>query len=258
MSPSPARTKPPLSVRITDEPHSRPPEENDHMIIQEVYKSQPGFLTQTQNETQSSILSIIIQKIENLERKETNMTLHTAMSTSMTRLNDRINELTEKQSMMEKVINDLLSKRDKTHEQQATTNNMVSPSLPKSPQTSAPLSFAMITAKTTSMNDTGLPKRPPQVACLNRTQEQNQFKKFHIVIWTKTPSLDTTRLTIATEELNDETFTLDHTHNVFVTQPHLDLTFLQPNCHNRYNTTLRILNSELTHNALLLQESWID
>ncbi|MBW0478451.1 hypothetical protein O181_018166 [Austropuccinia psidii MF-1] len=58
-------------------------------------------------------------------------------------------------------------------------------SLPKSPQTSAPPSFAMMTAKTTSTNNKSLPKRPPQAECLNQTQEQNQFKRFYIVIRTK-------------------------------------------------------------------------
>ncbi|MBW0483346.1 hypothetical protein O181_023061 [Austropuccinia psidii MF-1] len=186
MSPSPARTKPPPShLASLMNPTPDPPEENDHMIIPEVYQSEPGFLTQTQNEAHSSILSIILQKIENLEKKETNMILPTAMTTLITKLNDQIDDLTEKQFSMEKVINDLLTKLDNTHKQQTTTNNTVSPPLPKSPQASAPLSFATIAATPTSTNDTSLPKQPPQAACLNRTQEQNQFKKFHIVIRTQ-------------------------------------------------------------------------
>ncbi|MBW0483347.1 hypothetical protein O181_023062 [Austropuccinia psidii MF-1] len=74
----------------------------------------------------------------------------------------------------------------------------------------------------------------------------------------KTPALDTTRLTTTNEELDDKTFPLNHTCNVFIMQPHSDLTFLQLNRHNRYDTTLSVLNSELTHTALLLQEPWVN
>ncbi|MBW0462266.1 hypothetical protein O181_001981 [Austropuccinia psidii MF-1] len=56
-------------------PAPDPPDSNNHMIIPEIYKSKPGFLTQTHNENQSNILTIILQKIENLEKRETNLTL---------------------------------------------------------------------------------------------------------------------------------------------------------------------------------------
>ncbi|MBW0517155.1 hypothetical protein O181_056870, partial [Austropuccinia psidii MF-1] len=51
---------------------------------------------------------------------------------------------------------------------------------------------------------------------------------------------------------------LENNSNVFQNHSHSDLTFLQLNCHNRYDTTLSILNSELTHTALLLHEPWIN
>ncbi|MBW0508238.1 hypothetical protein O181_047953 [Austropuccinia psidii MF-1] len=44
----------------------------------------------------------------------------------------------------------------------------------------------------------------------------------------------------------------DHT----TSDPLLNFTFLQLNCHNRYDSTMSVLNTELTHMALLLQEHW--
>ncbi|MBW0579885.1 hypothetical protein O181_119600 [Austropuccinia psidii MF-1] len=90
MSPSIACTKPPPSqLALLMNPTPETPEEDDHMIIPEVYKSKPGFLTQTQNETQLRILTSILQKkIGNLEKKETDMTLPTTMKTTITCLNN--------------------------------------------------------------------------------------------------------------------------------------------------------------------------
>ncbi|MBW0516043.1 hypothetical protein O181_055758 [Austropuccinia psidii MF-1] len=66
------------------------------------------------------------------------------------------------------------------------TNNQVSPSLPKSSSpTTTPLSFAAATAGTHARNEPSLPKRPPPSVFQNQLQENNRFKKFHIVIQTK-------------------------------------------------------------------------
>ncbi|MBW0531315.1 hypothetical protein O181_071030 [Austropuccinia psidii MF-1] len=98
------------------------------------------------------------------------MTLPAVMTTLITHLNDIIEDLEEQQMKMEKVIDNLLAKLDKSNKKQTTTNNMVSTPLSKSPHRTTPLSFAMITARTPNTNNTSLPKHPPQAACLNQTQ----------------------------------------------------------------------------------------
>ncbi|MBW0553653.1 hypothetical protein O181_093368 [Austropuccinia psidii MF-1] len=55
-----------------------------------------------------------------------------------------------------------------------------------------------------------------------------------------------------------EELPLGNNSNVFQNHSHSDFTFFQLNCHNRYDTTFSILNSKLTHTALLLQEPWIN
>ncbi|MBW0528701.1 hypothetical protein O181_068416 [Austropuccinia psidii MF-1] len=63
MSPSPACKKPPPShLASLMNPTPDPPNEDNHMIIPEIYKSEPGFLTQTQNNNPLSILTTILQK----------------------------------------------------------------------------------------------------------------------------------------------------------------------------------------------------
>ncbi|MBW0480610.1 hypothetical protein O181_020325 [Austropuccinia psidii MF-1] len=113
------------------------------------------------------------------------MTLPAVMTTLITRLNNVIDDLVEKQMKMEKVIDNLLVKLDKVNKKHTTTNNIVSTPLSKSPHRTTPLSFEMITARTPNTNNTSLPKHPPQAACLNQTQEHKQFKRFYIVIQTK-------------------------------------------------------------------------
>ncbi|MBW0469149.1 hypothetical protein O181_008864 [Austropuccinia psidii MF-1] len=188
MSPSPARIKPPpTQLASLMNPTPDPPDEDDHMIIPEIYESEPGFLTQTQNSNQSDILTIILQKIENLEKREANLTLPTAMTTLITRLNDRIDELAKKQSKMDKIINDLLTKIDSGNKQRQMASNHVSTSPPENPPptTTTPLSFAAVTASTQNRNEPNLPKKPPPIICQNQPQETNKFKKFHIIIRTK-------------------------------------------------------------------------
>ncbi|MBW0494380.1 hypothetical protein O181_034095 [Austropuccinia psidii MF-1] len=42
----------------------------------------------------------------------------------------------------------------------------------------------------------------------------------------------------------------------FHPNPNQDFLFFQLNCHDRYDSTISVLNSELTYTALLLQEPW--
>ncbi|MBW0499330.1 hypothetical protein O181_039045 [Austropuccinia psidii MF-1] len=187
MSPSPARSKPPPSqLASLMNPTPDPPDEDDHMIIPEIYESEPGFLTQPQHNNQSNVLSSIFQKLEDLEMKVTNANLPTNLETLITRLNDRIDELAEKQRKMDKIINDLLIKSDNNKKSQGSSNELVSP--PPSthlPQATTQLSFAAVTAGTKNTNEQTLPKRPPPALCQNQPQEINKFKKYHIVIQTK-------------------------------------------------------------------------
>ncbi|MBW0496568.1 hypothetical protein O181_036283 [Austropuccinia psidii MF-1] len=187
MSPSPARKKPPPSHPASlMNPTPDPPDEDDHMIIPEIYESEPGFLTQTQSNNPSNILTTILQKIENLEKREANITLPTGLTTLITRLNDRIDELAEKQSKMDKVINDLLTKINDGNKHRQLTNNLVSFPSPNSPPSArTPLSFAAAAANTQHRIEPTLPKRPPPEICQQQTQESNKFKKFDIVIQTK-------------------------------------------------------------------------
>ncbi|MBW0567085.1 hypothetical protein O181_106800 [Austropuccinia psidii MF-1] len=105
-------------------PAPDPPDDNDHMIIPEIYESEPSFLTQANNKDQSNILTIILQKIENLERRETNLTLPTAISTLITRLNDKIEKLEKRQTKMDKIIDDLLNKVEINTKSQQRTNDI--------------------------------------------------------------------------------------------------------------------------------------
>ncbi|MBW0482641.1 hypothetical protein O181_022356 [Austropuccinia psidii MF-1] len=186
MSPSPARSKPPPThLESLMNPAPDPPDDNDHMIIPEIYESEPGFLTQMHNEDQSNILTIILQKIESLERRETNLTLPTAITTLITRLNDRIENIEKRQTKMEKIIEDLLNKTEVNNKSQQKTNDIVSTPSHRNPNLEThPISFAAMAAKTPTTGPT-LPKRPPPEMCQTQPQEHNKFKKYHIVIRTK-------------------------------------------------------------------------
>ncbi|MBW0521937.1 hypothetical protein O181_061652 [Austropuccinia psidii MF-1] len=167
-------------------PAPDPPDDNDHMIIPEIYESKPGFLTQAHNEDQSNILTIILQKIESLERRETNLTLPTAITTLITRLNEKIERLEKRQTKMDEIINNLLNKVENIANSQQKTNNIVSTPSHKNPNLEThPLSFAAIAAKTPATTGPMLPKRPPPEMCQTQPQEHNKFKKYHIVICTK-------------------------------------------------------------------------
>ncbi|MBW0516527.1 hypothetical protein O181_056242 [Austropuccinia psidii MF-1] len=166
-------------------PSPDPPNKDNHMIVQEIYKSKPGFLTQSQYANQPSTLAIILKKLENLEKRETNVNLPANLEILIMRLNDRIDELAEKQSNMEKLINYLLAKIDNKRNQ-GPTKETVSPCLTNHPsQTTNPPSFAEITAGPRNMNKLSLPKRPPLAICQNQIQEINKFKKYHIIIRSK-------------------------------------------------------------------------
>ncbi|MBW0535156.1 hypothetical protein O181_074871 [Austropuccinia psidii MF-1] len=95
------------------------PDKDDHMIIPEIYESEPGFLTQA------------------------------AMTTLITRLNDKIEELAMNQAKMDKIINDLLNTVNNNAKPRQTDNNLVStPPLNSQDQETSPLCFAVIAAKT--------------------------------------------------------------------------------------------------------------
>ncbi|MBW0493891.1 hypothetical protein O181_033606 [Austropuccinia psidii MF-1] len=187
MSPSPARSKPPpKQLESLMNPAPDPPDDDDHMIIPEIYESEPGFLNQNRNEDQSNILTLILKKIETLENREANITLPTALTTLLTRMNNKIKELTEKQAKTDKIIEDLLRKINNNTNTQKTSNNTENTRQNNNPsQESLPLSFAAVTAKNPKTTDPILPKRPPPELCQTQAQDYNKFKKYHIVIRTK-------------------------------------------------------------------------
>ncbi|MBW0501769.1 hypothetical protein O181_041484 [Austropuccinia psidii MF-1] len=63
-------------------------------------------------------------------------------------------------------------------------------------------------------------------------------------------------------EINTQTTpatgSIEDTESPLHIDPRSDFTFFQLNCHNRYDSTMSTLNSELTHVALLLQEPWVN
>ncbi|MBW0499575.1 hypothetical protein O181_039290 [Austropuccinia psidii MF-1] len=134
------------------------------MIVPEIYKSEPGFLTQSQYANQPSTLAIILKKL-NLEKRETDVNLPENLEILIMRLNDQIEELAEKQSKMDKAINDFLAKIDNKRNQGPTKET--------------------ITAGPRDMNELSLPKQPPAAICKNQTQEIIKFKKYHIIIRSK-------------------------------------------------------------------------
>ncbi|MBW0529290.1 hypothetical protein O181_069005 [Austropuccinia psidii MF-1] len=97
MSPSTVHSKPPPSqLALLMNPTPDPPNKDDNMIAPEIYKSKPGFLTQSQYVSKSNTLAIILQKLENLEKTETNVDLPENLEILITHLNDRIDELAKK------------------------------------------------------------------------------------------------------------------------------------------------------------------
>ncbi|MBW0524713.1 hypothetical protein O181_064428 [Austropuccinia psidii MF-1] len=117
------------------------------------------FCTKTQKNNQSNILTTILQKMENLEKREANVTLPMGLTTLIMQLNHRIDELIEKQSKMDKIINDLLTRIDNGEKRQQLTNNLVSSSLSDSSiSTMIPISFAAAMANTQNRNEQSLPK----------------------------------------------------------------------------------------------------
>ncbi|MBW0544876.1 hypothetical protein O181_084591 [Austropuccinia psidii MF-1] len=119
-------------------PTPDPPDKDYHMIIPKIYESEPGFLTQTQSNNPLNILTTILQKIENIEKREANITLPTGLTTLITRLNDRIDELAKKQLKMDKVINYLLTNINNGNKHRRLTNNPVSFPSSNSPPSEPP------------------------------------------------------------------------------------------------------------------------
>ncbi|MBW0522000.1 hypothetical protein O181_061715 [Austropuccinia psidii MF-1] len=149
MIPSPAHTTPPPSqLAWLLNPTPNPPDKYDHIIIPKIYKNKPGFLIQTQNYNQSKILTIIPQKMKNLKRKEANMTLSTAIETLIMQLNNRIDDLTEKQFKMDKLIDYLLAKINNCRKKQITNSLVNTPASNNLPPVTIPLSFAEAMANT--------------------------------------------------------------------------------------------------------------
>ncbi|MBW0529293.1 hypothetical protein O181_069008 [Austropuccinia psidii MF-1] len=187
MSPSPACSKPASTqLELLMNPTPDPPDDDDHMIIPKIYKSKPGFLTQNRNEDHSNILKLILKKIQILEKPETNLTLRTAITTLITRLNHKIEELAKKQAKMDKIINDLLKTVNINANTQQKNNNPVSTPPPNNlNQEMHPLFFAAMAAKTQKTTGLILPKRPPPEIFQTQPHKNNSFKKYHIIIRTK-------------------------------------------------------------------------
>ncbi|MBW0529294.1 hypothetical protein O181_069009 [Austropuccinia psidii MF-1] len=63
---------------------------------------------------------------------------------------------------------------------------------------------------------------------------------------------------ISQRTCHKEEFPLGNNSNLFQHCSQSDILGFQLNCHNRYDTTISVLNSKLTHSALLFQEPWIN
>ncbi|MBW0544877.1 hypothetical protein O181_084592 [Austropuccinia psidii MF-1] len=57
---------------------------------------------------------------------------------------------------------------------------------------------------------------------------------------------------------NKDTSSIEWPTETIQTNLSQEFLFFQPNCHNRYDSTISVLNSELTYTTLLLQEPWVN
>ncbi|MBW0523295.1 hypothetical protein O181_063010 [Austropuccinia psidii MF-1] len=95
MSPSPACSKPPppqLSLLMNRLPN--PPDENDHMISPQIYKDEPGFFSPENSQTEAT--TVILEKINKLEKKISQRNLPNDLTTLLIRLCKKIESLTKK------------------------------------------------------------------------------------------------------------------------------------------------------------------
>ncbi|MBW0465015.1 hypothetical protein O181_004730 [Austropuccinia psidii MF-1] len=100
--------------------------------------------------------------------------------------NNKIKELVEKKSKMDKVINDLVAKINESKKQQRSSKELVSPPPTNQPPCRTnPLSFAARAAGGKIMNKPPLPRFPQPEIFQNKHQETNIFKKYHILMWSK-------------------------------------------------------------------------
>ncbi|MBW0468751.1 hypothetical protein O181_008466 [Austropuccinia psidii MF-1] len=185
MSPSPARSKPPpphLSLLMN--PLPEPPDENDHMISPQIYKDEPGFFNPANSQTDS--IALILEKINELEKKISQPSLPNDLTTLLSRLCKNIESLTEKQKETDKMIKLMLNRLDTLENRPTNTQTIVSTNTrPNRSTNNGPLSYAdaIITGTQKAMHP--LPKKPSFPTQDLPQSEQNKFKKFSIVIRTK-------------------------------------------------------------------------
>ncbi|MBW0463303.1 hypothetical protein O181_003018 [Austropuccinia psidii MF-1] len=107
MSPSPACSKPPppqLSLLISPLPD--PPDKNYHMISPQIYEDEHGFFDSTN--TQADTMTLILEKINTLEKQLTHRTLPSELTTLLNRLCDKFESLAAKPNKTDKMIKTLL------------------------------------------------------------------------------------------------------------------------------------------------------
>ncbi|MBW0488301.1 hypothetical protein O181_028016 [Austropuccinia psidii MF-1] len=152
MSPSPARSKPPPpQLSLLMNPLPDPPDENDHMFSPQIYEDEHGFLNSTH--TQTDAITLILEKINEIEKQLHHQNLPSELTTLLNRLCDKVESLAAKQSETDKAIGAILKRLDQLENQ--PTN--------KQKETNKPTA----TAQTPTPTD------------------QNKFKKYSIVIRTK-------------------------------------------------------------------------
>ncbi|MBW0569354.1 hypothetical protein O181_109069 [Austropuccinia psidii MF-1] len=68
----------------------------------------------------------------------------------------------------------------------------------------------------------------------------------------------TRNINMTQQNKNEDTSSIEWPTETFHTNPKQDFLFFQVNCHDRYDSTISVLNSELTYTSLLLQEPWVN
>ncbi|MBW0558739.1 hypothetical protein O181_098454 [Austropuccinia psidii MF-1] len=183
MSPSPARSKPPPpQLSLLMNPLPDPPDENNHMISPQIYEDEHGFFNSTH--TQTDAMTLILQKINKIERQLQHRNLPSELTTLLNKLCDKVESLAAKQNETDKMINTMLKQLDHLENQPTNKQKEVRTNPNSTDKTNAtPPSFAAVLSATNNIRPTNpLPKKPTTTAQTPTTTDQNRFKKYSIVI----------------------------------------------------------------------------
>ncbi|MBW0522953.1 hypothetical protein O181_062668 [Austropuccinia psidii MF-1] len=137
-----------------------PPDENDHMISPQIYEDEPGFFNPENSQTEAT--TIILEKINDLEKKISQCNLPNDLTTLLTRLCEKIESLTEKQKETKKMIKLMLNRMDTLGNRQTNTQAIVSTNIRPANKTNyGPLSYAEAITTGTLKATQPLPKSCP-------------------------------------------------------------------------------------------------